>query len=84
MPKRIGSEPRVRIYPLVEESFREFLNELREFKKTSISQLIEQAVIEKYGKEYAEFVEMLRKEETTADEVRNIQKETEFNGKKGL
>ena len=63
MPKRIGAEPRVRIYPFVEDSFRDFLDELRAKKKISISQLIEQAVIEKYGKEYGEFMETLKKEQ---------------------
>jgi len=62
MNKRIGSEPRVRIYPFIEESFREFLNDLREKKGVSISLLIEQAVIEKYEKEYSEFQETLKKE----------------------
>ena len=68
MPKRIGVEPRVRIYPLMEESFREFLNDLREKKGISVSQLIEQAVIEKYGKEYGEFLEMERKKCKSAGE----------------
>jgi len=66
MPKRIGNEPRVKIYPFIEESFRDFLNDLREKKKASVSQLIEQAVIEKYGREYAEFMELIRKEKANA------------------
>jgi len=61
--RKIGNEPRVRIYPYIEESLKDFLNELRERENLSVSQLIEQAVIKKYGKEYAEFMETLKKEQ---------------------